>query len=253
MSDVAPLEIILVLPAGERTVYINNNNVALVPTIATHLGVGLNDITVSFCDCFVDYGLTAEDCCIVNNSRLTVTFIDRIITKKDFRLHILKEMLQLNQHLTIEDIMKRIQTRSREEVFMKRIKTQSREDDIIFDINFDNINLQSLPESFGRINVSGSLRLQKNKLKTLPESFGNIVVGCHLELHSNELQTLPESFGHINVPRSLTLYDNQLHTLPESFGNITVGWQLLLNDGNQIFRRNNASINKPDKVNFFNI
>ena len=43
--------------------------------MARELGVPPTQICVSFTDNVVGMGLTAEDCGIVNNSRLTVTFI----------------------------------------------------------------------------------------------------------------------------------------------------------------------------------
>ena len=42
-------------------------------------GVHPTQICVSFTDNVVGVGLTAEDCGIVNNSRLTITFIDEVI------------------------------------------------------------------------------------------------------------------------------------------------------------------------------
>ena len=48
-------------------------------------------------------------------------------------------------------------------------------------------NLQSLPESFGRLKIGGGLNLRSNSLRTLPESFRNIKVGQNLNLRGNNL------------------------------------------------------------------
>jgi hypothetical protein len=83
----------------------------LVPAIARELGVRPTQIIVFFIDNFVNIGLTAEDCRIVNNSRLTITYIDDIIkTKEQFNKHVLPNMMELNSHLISDEIMNRITT-----------------------------------------------------------------------------------------------------------------------------------------------
>ena len=77
------------------------------------------------------------------------------------------------------------------------------------------LGLREVPESFGRIEMTGNLWLDYNQLRSLPESFSNMRVGGNLWLNSNQLQSLPESFGNIRVGGSLALGGNQLGSLTD--------------------------------------
>jgi len=59
------------------------------------------------------------------------------------------------------------------------------------------LGLESLPESFGQLELTGSLLLSSNGLRRLPESFCQVRIGGMLDLGSNELVDLPPNFGEI--------------------------------------------------------
>ena len=206
------LNLILVLPSGERSITILEEK-EVIEEVAIALGANPEAITVSFTDNVIGRGLTTKDCGIVDGSRLSVTIENYIRTAEEFR-HVVEKIVEQNQGLgfNVEQLMGCVTFK----------------DDKIFDINFYSKNIEILPESFGNIEVGGNLELNFNKLKILPESFGNIKVGGNLELDFNKLTILPESFGNIKVGGHLYLSDNQLRTLPESFENITVGNNLYL-------------------------
>ena len=74
------VNVITCLPNGEERSVSFLNEEEVVAAMARELGVRSTQICVSFTDNVVGMGLTAEDCGIVNNSRLTVTFIvDEVI------------------------------------------------------------------------------------------------------------------------------------------------------------------------------
>ena len=95
-------------------------------------------------------------------------------------------------------------------------------------LGLDNIGLTSLPASFGPIKVGENIDLSFNLLSSLPESFGSITVGPNLNLSQNQLSSLLDSFPLITVGGILDLSSNQLSSLPESFGSIKVGRHLQL-------------------------
>ena len=72
------VNVIAVLPNGRESAISFLEEEELVPAMARELGVRPTQIMVSFEDNFVLMGLTAKDCFIVNNSRLTITYIDDI-------------------------------------------------------------------------------------------------------------------------------------------------------------------------------
>ena len=123
-------------------------------------------------------------------------------------------MVELNPHLTVEELMERV----RFEADGCTLKS--------WDLAVKPgalrpvITLTALPESIGDLTLSGDLILVRNQLRTLPETFGSLTVGRDLELGENQLTTLPESFGSLTVDGSLSLSGNQLTALPESFPNV---------------------------------
>ena len=78
--EASKANVITCLPNGEERCVSFLKEEELVSAMARELGVRRTQICVSFTDNVVGMGLTAEDCGIVNNSRLTVTFIvDEVI------------------------------------------------------------------------------------------------------------------------------------------------------------------------------
>ena len=100
------MKIIACLPNGEEKTLSLIKDEDVVSAIARELGVRVTRICVSFTDNVVGMGLTAEDCGIVNNSRLTVTFIvDEMKTESE----IMEVSIAIVQHnprigLTADDI-----------------------------------------------------------------------------------------------------------------------------------------------------
>ena len=63
-----------------------------------------------------------------------------------------------------------------------RLTAEGRMDRATFDTDgnlrdWDLAKLETLPETFGRLQIVGNLSLNKNKLNVLPETFRNIQVG----------------------------------------------------------------------------
>ena len=227
-DDEKKINIIVSIPYGvERVVSILKNE-DLVPAMAKEFGVHWKQIQLSFEDNNVEKGLSAENCGIVNYSRLTVNISNIIIkTKTIFNEIVAPDIVKLNPHLTLENIMGRV-FNYRDARDPGPLQHDQDEDDII-DIRFTGIKLIELPESFGYIHVRNNLFLDNNNLKTLPGSFGNITIGGSLYLSNARLSTLPRNFGNITVKKELDLGNNNLKTLPESFGNIHVD-NLFLSD-----------------------
>jgi hypothetical protein len=80
--------VIIVLTNGERMCSLPRNT-CIVSAVASYLGRSPKYIKVSFDDNYIELGLTADDCCIVANSRLTVTFIE--IDVKDVFNYLLRD------------------------------------------------------------------------------------------------------------------------------------------------------------------
>ena len=73
--EASKVNVITCLPNGEERSVSFLKEEDLVVAMARELGVRSTRICVSFTDNVVGMGLTAEDCGIIHNSRLTVTFI----------------------------------------------------------------------------------------------------------------------------------------------------------------------------------
>ncbi len=88
--------------------------------------------------------------------------------------------------------------------------------------------LWDLPESIGNLESLQVLKLDDNPITKFPESIGNLTSLRELSLYhvrvskfmNYRLNTLPESFGKLGLLEKLALSDNNLNTLPESFGNL---------------------------------
>jgi hypothetical protein len=206
------VNVIVCLPNGEERPITISKEEELVPAIARELGVRPTQIIVSFIDNVVGLGLTAEDCGIVNNSRLTITFIvDEIKTKAQFRNHVLPNMMELNQHLDPDEIMYRVTT------------LNGAEDENIQNINFMNFDINGLPEIFGNMIVTGDMNLSYNNFTTLPDSLGNIKVFGNLNLSKNNFTTLPETLVNITIHGHLVISMSQFRNFPDIIGKIKSG------------------------------
>jgi hypothetical protein len=82
------------------------------------------------------------------------------------------------------------------------------------------MNLQMLPESFGKLTALTWLNLAVTNLLMLPDSFGKLTALTWLNLARNNLQMLPKSFGELTALTTLYLKHNNLKTLPESLCNL---------------------------------
>jgi len=76
--------------------------------------------------------------------------------------------------------------------------------------------IQTLPESIGKLKSLESLTLYDNHLSSLPESIGNLSFLTTLNLNDNQLTALPESIGNLKSLETLVLTSNQLKNLPDS-------------------------------------
>ena len=210
------VNVIACLSHGEERSISFNNEEEVVSAIARELGVDLRRLSVSFTDNIVGSGLTAEDCGIVNNSRLTIT-VNKISTKTQFRgiiEDICNHPLNLGLRLDPEDLMSSVQS--------------TKDTDDLLNINFSGFKLRILPESFEYLIIVGDLALENNYLRLLPTNFHTITIGGSLFLHNNLLQTLPQNFVNMQFNDTLRLDDNRNLVLPENFSNIVVARDLFI-------------------------
>ena len=77
------INLIICMNSGER-IYRFPSNECLVTAIARELSLDSQQITVSFEDNYIEFGLTPLNCCIVENSRLTVTITKKVHVNKAF-------------------------------------------------------------------------------------------------------------------------------------------------------------------------
>ena len=131
---------------------------------------------------------------------------------------VVAEMIELNPHLTREELMRYVEVDPKD---ASRVKGN---------VNWTYKGIKVLPESIGDLTVDGNLGLYNNNLATLPAGFGSLTVGGNLYLHYNNLATLPASFGSLTVGGDLDLSINNLATLPASFGSLQVGETVYLRD-----------------------
>jgi hypothetical protein len=210
------VNVIACLSNGEERSISFDNEEELVPAIARKLGVNSSRLSVSFTDNIVGNGLTAEDCGIVNNSRLTIT-VNKISTKTQFR-GIIDDICNhpRNQILGLDP-----------EYLMSRVESTKDTDDLV-NIDFSSFELNALPESFEYLIIVGDLALDSNFLRLLPTNFHTITIGGSLFLHYNQLQTLPQYFENMQFNNTLRLDNNPNLVLPENFSNIVVARDLFI-------------------------
>jgi hypothetical protein len=168
-----------------------------------------DDIMIQSGDTFEDYGIEAGARLLIRN-RQRATFEE-----------VVRDVIELNPDI---QGIKRLRNH------IKKKKNPDEPWHIKGNLNWADLGIRKLPESFGDLTLEGDLWLYSNQLMSLPESFGNLTVGGELRLADNQLVSLPESFGDLTVGGDLFLNNNQLNTLPESFGNLTVGGKLSLAD-----------------------
>ena len=84
---------------------------------------------------------------------------------------VVAEMIELNPHLTREELMEGVDPEDASRV----------EGDVDWDLK----GIKVLPESIGDLTVGGTLGLSGNNLATLPASFGSLQVGGKVYLMGN--------------------------------------------------------------------
>ena len=260
------INIILVLPDRETSISIFTQD-NLAQQIATHLHLNLLKIKLYYEDNEIDRGLTAYDCGIIEQSRITVKInMDKCTTVEQFR-KIAEFIASATEYYNEDGYV----GGPKLEYLMNDITFDPISNEII-DINFASTPLYYLPESFGNIKILGSLTLRD--IRTFPENFGNLTIGgdltlinCinlpdsfrritfngnltitndeYIELPTNfenfevkgnmvlkiyQLGRLPKNFGSINIGGSLDLRGNGLTQLPITFGNIKIGGNLNLSN-----------------------
>jgi internalin A len=97
-------------------------------------------------------------------------------------------------------------------------------------LDLSGLNINTLPESIGRLTALKSLNLSRNELATLPVCIGDLKALRGLDLRINRLTELPEWLGKLSSLQRLDLSDNQVTTLPEWTGNLTALRGLDLHD-----------------------
>ena len=105
---------------------------------------------------------------------------------------VVAEMIELNPHLTREELME--------------------------DVEVD-------PEDASR--VKGNVEWQREGIKVLPESIGDLTVGGGLLLHRNNLATLPASFGSLQVGGKVYLDHNPVAASRPHFDGLRTNFRLL--------------------------
>jgi len=84
----------------------------------------------------------------------------------------------------------------------------------------DSNQLQSLPNTIGKLQNLTRLYLQNNRLQSLPATIGNLQNLTYLSLEDNQLQSLPDTIGNLQNLTDLYLDNNQLQSLPATIGNL---------------------------------
>jgi hypothetical protein len=194
------MNVILVLPSGERLVTLSTDK-GLVAAVASEIGLEPDSICIHFEDNYIEPGLTAADCCLVANSRLSVTLDERRIQTEPQVDKLAQEMAKMHPYSSY---------------FRYLDYATFDENGNLKDWDLSRCKLKVLPEIFGKVKVLGNLNLSENELTALPNSFGKIEVGGDLDLGYNRLNVLPENFMNILVGGDLVLRRNpwtrnQLH------------------------------------------
>ena len=76
-----------------------------------------------------------------------------------------------------------------------------------------NIGITRIPESFGDLKIDGDVLLDRNDLISLPVSFGDLEVTGDLHLNNNRFHFLPQNFYRISVGGTLMLTGNDLKNI----------------------------------------
>jgi hypothetical protein len=157
------ISVIACLPNGEeRSIRINKEPAEVVNEVARVFGVLIDDLDVSFNDNVIGLGYTAEDCGIVNGSRLTIRIDTQVRTTTKFRriiVDICNHPDNLRLHLVPDDLVGRVES------------TPGTDD--LLNINFSGYRLRALPDSFKNIIIVGNLILSDNELTSFPRDFNS--------------------------------------------------------------------------------
>jgi len=87
-------------------------------------------------------------------------------------------------------------------------------------LNLDFNDLQSLPDTIGKLQRLTALYLNRNQLQSLPATIGNLQTLTRLYLNFNQLQSLPNTIGNLQNLKEFSLNFNQLRSLPATIGNL---------------------------------
>lgn len=213
-DDVYPIEITVIVDTNEAEILVVDAGDVINEAIAA----GLDNVDVDAID-LVELGDdvlldddTFEYAGVEDGARLHVT-LKRVTFET-----VVEDILELNPHLNKEVLMFNVNVDLNDALQVNG------------DLLWNNLNIHSLPESFGDLTVRGIVYLYHNQLTTLPKRFGSLIVKRSLFLSQNHLTSLPESFGSLTVGGDLYLNRNRLTRLPESFGSLTTGGDLDLRD-----------------------
>ncbi len=87
-------------------------------------------------------------------------------------------------------------------------------------LDISQIELEVLPESFGELSQLVDLNLSGNQFTSLPLVICKLVLLKELNLEDNELTSLPESIGQLGALKELNLTGNKLAWIPDTIGNL---------------------------------
>ena len=139
------------------------------------------------------------------------------IRKKGFN-EILDDIIELNPHLRDrrEELMTYTEydIDSWEELGEREITIDPEEPWCIKGhLDWINIGITRIPESFGDLKIDGDVLLDRNGLISLPVSFGDLEVTGDLHLNNNRFHFLPQNFYRISVGGTLMLTGNDLKNI----------------------------------------
>ncbi|MFO0763399.1 MAG: leucine-rich repeat domain-containing protein [Candidatus Gracilibacteria bacterium] len=102
--------------------------------------------------------------------------------------------------------------------------------------------IDSIPDSFGNLNLSGTLDFSSNRIASMSGSIGKLTNIQILYLQNNKLSSLPSGIGDMSNLLILDLTNNRLTGFPDDFGKLPKLYTLIAPSQNgQLSRINEAS------------
>ncbi|MGV9198982.1 MAG: leucine-rich repeat domain-containing protein [Promethearchaeia archaeon] len=111
----------------------------------------------------------------------------------------------------------------------EQIKEKAKTENVSL-IDFDNLELSSVPESIGMLSSLRELILTRNNLIDFPDSLEKLTQIEKLDLSNNDFRELPAVVTRLSSLRELAAVYNKLSTLPESIANLKNLERLILLD-----------------------